>query len=136
MLLLSFLCACSKVVDLQSGLKDADANEMVTVLNRHGVDAQKRITKEGVALSVKDTDISCVTEALNAAGLISPAAGRRHDRAAHAQSGNVIGTRIGIRADETYSAAGVAGEDSRNSEKIRLPKEGSTRSSRRAGAPP
>ncbi|WP_082584394.1 type III secretion system inner membrane ring lipoprotein SctJ [Noviherbaspirillum sp. Root189] len=69
LLLLSLLCACGKVVDLQSGLKDADANEMVTVLNRHGVDAQKRTTKEGVALSVKDTDISRATEALNAAGL-------------------------------------------------------------------
>ncbi|RJF97069.1 EscJ/YscJ/HrcJ family type III secretion inner membrane ring protein [Noviherbaspirillum cavernae] len=69
LLLLSLLCACGKVVDLQSGLKDVDANEMVTVLNRHGIDAQKRTTKEGVALSVKDTDISRATEALNAAGL-------------------------------------------------------------------
>jgi len=69
LLLLIVLCACGKVVDLQSGLKDADANEMVTVLNRHGIDAQKRITKEGVALSVKDTDIARATEALNAAGL-------------------------------------------------------------------
>jgi len=69
LLLLIVLCACGKVVDLQSGLKDADANEMVTVLNRHGIDAQKRITKEGVALSVKDTDIARATEALSAAGL-------------------------------------------------------------------
>jgi type III secretion protein J len=63
------LCACSKDIDLQSGLKDAEANEMVTVLNRHGIESQKRTSKEGVVLSVKDSDISRATEALNAAGL-------------------------------------------------------------------
>lgn len=67
--MLTALCACSKIVDLQTGLKDADANEMVTVLNRHGIEAQKRPTKEGVVLSVNDTDISRATEALEAAGL-------------------------------------------------------------------
>lgn len=69
LLLLVGLCACSKQVDLQTGLKDAEANEMVSVLNRHGIPAQKRTTKEGVALMVQDGDISRATEALNAAGL-------------------------------------------------------------------
>jgi type III secretion protein J len=68
-LLLGLLCACSKVVDLQSGLNDADANEIVTVLNRHGIQAEKRQTKEGVALSVKDSDLSRATDAMRAAGL-------------------------------------------------------------------
>lgn len=63
------LCACSKMVDLQSSLNDADANEIVTVLNRHGIQADKRATKEGVALSVKDGDISRATEVMRAAGL-------------------------------------------------------------------
>lgn len=69
LLLLTGLFACSKDVDLQTGLKDADANEMVTVLSRHGIESQKRTTKEGVALSVKENDIARATEALNAAGL-------------------------------------------------------------------
>jgi type III secretion protein J len=69
LLLLSGLCACSKEVTLQSGLKDADANEMLTVLNRHGIGAHKTSTKEGVSLMVNDEDISRATEALNAAGL-------------------------------------------------------------------
>lgn len=69
MSLLLALCACSKTIDLQSGLNDADANEIVTVLNRHGIQADKRQTKEGVALSVKDSDISRATDAMRAAGL-------------------------------------------------------------------
>lgn len=63
------LCACSKVVDLQTGLNDADANEILTLLNRHGIQAEKRPTKEGVALSVKDTDLARATQAMHAAGL-------------------------------------------------------------------
>jgi type III secretion protein J len=63
------LCACGKVVDLQSGLNDADANEILTLLNRHGIQAEKRPTKEGVALSVKDTDLARATQAMHAAGL-------------------------------------------------------------------
>ncbi|RZI42219.1 EscJ/YscJ/HrcJ family type III secretion inner membrane ring protein [Herbaspirillum sp. HC18] len=63
------LCACTKMIDLQTGLNDADANEIVTVLNRHGIEAQKRTNKEGVALSVKDTDISRATETMREAGL-------------------------------------------------------------------
>jgi type III secretion protein J len=63
------LCACGKVVDLQTGLNDADANEIVSLLNRHGIHAEKRPTKEGVALMVKDTDISRATQTMHAAGL-------------------------------------------------------------------
>jgi type III secretion protein J len=63
------LCACGKVVDLQTGLNDADANEIATLLNQHGIQADKRTTKEGVALSVKDTDLARATQAMHAAGL-------------------------------------------------------------------
>lgn len=66
---LGALSACTKMVDLQTGLNDADANEIVTVLNRHGIQAEKRPTKEGVALTIKDADISRATQAMHAAGL-------------------------------------------------------------------
>jgi type III secretion protein J len=57
------------VVDLQTGLNDADANEILTLLNKHGIQAEKRPTKEGVALSVKDTDLARATQTMHAAGL-------------------------------------------------------------------
>ncbi|MGH8808835.1 MAG: type III secretion system inner membrane ring lipoprotein SctJ [Noviherbaspirillum sp.] len=63
------LCGCSKPVDLQTRLNDSDANEIVTLLNRHGITAEKHATKEGVTLTVKDTDIARATQAMNAAGL-------------------------------------------------------------------
>jgi type III secretion protein J len=67
--LLCALGACGKMVDLQGGLNDADANEIVTLLNKHGIKAEKRPTKEGVALAVKETDISRATQTMHAAGL-------------------------------------------------------------------
>jgi type III secretion protein J len=67
--LIAALCACSKVVDLQTGLNDADANEIATLLNKHGIQADKRPTKEGVVLSVKDSDLARATQAMHAAGL-------------------------------------------------------------------
>lgn len=63
------LCGCSETTNLQAGLNDADANEIVSVLNRHGITAQKRTTKEGVTLTVKMSDISRATEVMHAAGL-------------------------------------------------------------------
>ena len=68
-LILASLAACSERVDLQSGLKDAEANEIINVLNRQGIDASKRPTKEGVAIVVERLDISRATDALQAAGL-------------------------------------------------------------------
>lgn len=67
--LLGALSACSKVVPLQAALSDADANEIVMVLNRQGVEVEKQKGKDGVTLIVKETDISRATEAMNAAGL-------------------------------------------------------------------
>lgn len=68
-LILASLAACSERVDLQSGLKDAEANEIINVLNRQGIEASKRPTKEGVAIVVDRLDISRATDALQAAGL-------------------------------------------------------------------
>jgi type III secretion protein J len=67
--LLAVLSGCGKTVDLQGALNDTDANEIVTLLHRHGIEAKKRITKEGVSLSVRDDDISRATDVMRAAGL-------------------------------------------------------------------
>lgn len=69
LLLLALLAACSHSVVLQAGLSDADANEIVLVLNRKGIEVEKQKTKEGVSLLVKDGDLSRATETMNAAGL-------------------------------------------------------------------
>jgi type III secretion protein J len=63
------LAACSDTSNLQTGLNNTDANEIISVLNRHGIVAEKSITKEGVTLTVKTDDISRATEAMHAAGL-------------------------------------------------------------------
>ena len=68
-LLLALLAACSKMVTLQAGLTDADANEIVLVLNRQGIEVDKQKNKEGVSLQVKEGDLSRATETMNAAGL-------------------------------------------------------------------
>jgi type III secretion protein J len=68
-LLLGTLCACTETVNLQTGLNDADANEIVSLLNRNGIDSQKHTTKEGVSLTVKESNISRATEVMRAAGL-------------------------------------------------------------------
>lgn len=68
-LILAALAACSQQIDLQAGLKDAEANEIITELNRHGIDAYKRPMKEGVAIVIERADIARATAALQAAGL-------------------------------------------------------------------
>ncbi|PFH10296.1 type III secretion protein J [Collimonas sp. PA-H2] len=69
LLLMLGMCACSEKVSLQSGLNDADANEIVMLLNRQGMDAQKLSGKAGVTVMIKDGDISRATAAMQAAGL-------------------------------------------------------------------
>jgi type III secretion protein J len=69
LLVLLLLSACTKLVILQAGLSDADANEIALVLNRKGIEVDKQKGKETVSLMVKDADLSRATEAMNAAGL-------------------------------------------------------------------
>jgi type III secretion protein J len=66
---LFLLSACGKVVNLQASLSDADANEIVLVLNRKGISVEKQKNKEGVTLIVKEEDLSRATETMNEAGL-------------------------------------------------------------------
>jgi len=63
------LAACTDTVNLQSGLNDADANEIVSLLHRSGIESRKMPTKEGVSLTVDANDISAATEIMHAAGL-------------------------------------------------------------------
>lgn len=63
------LTACTQTANLQTGLSDFEANEIVSVLTRSGIEAQKVPTKEGVTLTVKSSDISRATAAMQAAGL-------------------------------------------------------------------
>jgi type III secretion protein J len=63
------LCACSKVVSLQSNLSDSDANEIVMVLNQQGIVVEKKPGKEGVGLMLAETDLARATAIMNGAGL-------------------------------------------------------------------
>lgn len=63
------LSACTEFVNLQTGLNDSDANEIVSLLHRQGMEAQKQQMKEGITVKVKSTDISRATEAMQKAGL-------------------------------------------------------------------
>lgn len=67
--ILGALCACSNSVNLQTGLNDGDANEIVSILSRNGIETTKHTSKEGVTLTVKDTDISRATDVMRQAGL-------------------------------------------------------------------
>lgn len=69
LVVLCLLTACSSKVTFQAALKDTEANEMIALLDRHGIHAQKHANKEGVSLSVDESDLSRATEVLNAAGL-------------------------------------------------------------------
>ncbi|WP_082221485.1 type III secretion system inner membrane ring lipoprotein SctJ [Herbaspirillum chlorophenolicum] len=68
-MLLVLLSACSRMVILQAGLTDADANEIILTLNRQGIEVDKQKSKEGVTLLVKDAELSRATETMTAAGL-------------------------------------------------------------------
>jgi type III secretion protein J len=65
----ALLSGCGSRANLQVGLNDADANEIVTLLSRYGIEAQKVATKDGVTLTLNADDISRATTAMQAAGL-------------------------------------------------------------------
>ncbi|CDG82326.1 type III secretion system inner membrane ring lipoprotein SctJ [Janthinobacterium agaricidamnosum] len=66
---MAMLTACSNQVNLQTGLNDADANEILSLLTRSGVDAQKVTGKDGVTLTVDAGDLSRATMSMRQAGL-------------------------------------------------------------------
>ena len=60
---------CSQVANLQTNLGDADANEIVALLKRYGIEARKVTTKEGITLTVQEADVPHATDVMRAAGL-------------------------------------------------------------------
>ncbi len=66
---LAMLVACVSEVTLQTGLAEADANEIITLLKRHGISASKTRAKDGVALSVRDGQMARAAELMQSAGL-------------------------------------------------------------------
>jgi type III secretion protein J len=63
------LWGCSQVANLQTNLGDADANEIVALLKRYGIDAHKIPTKEGITLTVQESDVPTATDVMRASGL-------------------------------------------------------------------
>ena len=66
---LMLLVACVSEVTLQTGLTEADANEIITLLKRHGISASKARGKDGVALSVREGQMARAAELMQSAGL-------------------------------------------------------------------
>jgi type III secretion protein J len=69
-LLCGMLAACK--VQLYGGLNQKDANEMLAVLLRAGIDAQTVVGKEDVAIQVEQAQIDRAIELLNSRGLPRP----------------------------------------------------------------
>jgi type III secretion protein J len=69
-LLCSLLVACK--VQLYSGLSQKEANEMLAVLLRAGVDAETVVVKEDVSIRVEQSQMDRAIELLNARGLPRP----------------------------------------------------------------
>jgi type III secretion protein J len=66
---LALLVGCVKEVNLQTGLADPDANEILTLLKRHGISATKTRAKDGLILSVQEGQLARAAELMQAAGL-------------------------------------------------------------------
>nr|WP_063800594.1 type III secretion inner membrane ring lipoprotein SctJ [Burkholderia cepacia] len=75
------LASCSKVVELQTGLGETDANEIVAALADSGIRAEKNAVKDGYSVSVKEQDMSASVKVLESAGL---------PRDRHAQMGDIF----------------------------------------------
>lgn len=67
--LLCTLLGCGRTVVLQSGLNDADANEIVALLRHYGIEADKHAVKGVVTLQVPEDALARATEAMHSAGL-------------------------------------------------------------------
>ena len=66
---LTLLVACVSEITLQTGLSETDANEIITLLKRHGISASKARAKDGVMLSVREGQMARAAELMQSAGL-------------------------------------------------------------------
>jgi type III secretion protein J len=68
-LVLLCLTACSRKIELQTNILENDANEIVGVLLKSGVFAEKKTSKEGATVVVPEADIGRAMSILTANGL-------------------------------------------------------------------
>ncbi|ARP84685.1 EscJ/YscJ/HrcJ family type III secretion inner membrane ring protein [Bordetella genomosp. 8] len=66
---LALLVGCSSRVDLFSAITDAEANEILAVLLQSAIPAEKQIKKNGVTLSVAESDVAKALGILRLQGL-------------------------------------------------------------------
>lgn len=66
---LAILVGCSQVANLQTNLDDSEANEIIALLSRQGIEVRKQPSKEGVTLTVEAPDLARATDIMRAAGL-------------------------------------------------------------------
>ncbi len=64
-----FLAACSRTIEIQTNITENDANEMVGVLLKQGVFAQKQPNKNGSTVLVPEADIGRAMDILASHGL-------------------------------------------------------------------
>lgn len=63
------LSACAKKIELQTAIPENDANEIVAVLVREGIDAEKQSNKENATVLVNSSDIAKAMLILQSNGL-------------------------------------------------------------------
>lgn len=68
-LTLMALAGCKGAIGFQTGLSDAEANEIIAVLQDDGISVQKQSGKAGIALSIDAQDMSRATALLASKGL-------------------------------------------------------------------
>jgi type III secretion protein J len=66
---LMLLAGCKEIVDLQTGLTDEEANEIVGVLQEDGITAHKRVAKDGISVALPEENLSRAATVLKAHGL-------------------------------------------------------------------
>lgn len=69
MLFFAVLVGCTQVANLQTNLDDTEANEIISLLSRNGIDVKKQQSKEGVTLIVHTSELARATDIMRAAGL-------------------------------------------------------------------
>lgn len=94
------LFGCNDQVELNHGLTENDANEVAAELGRYHIEAEKRVSKEGITLLVDAPELNRAVHILDAAGLPRPA---RTNLGEVFQKNGVISTPLEERARYIYA---------------------------------
>ncbi|RLM25352.1 EscJ/YscJ/HrcJ family type III secretion inner membrane ring protein [Brenneria alni] len=97
---LLMLTGCGDPIELNRGLSENDANEVIATLGRYQIPAEKRVEKTGVTLIIDGKNMERAVNILNAAGL--PRQSRTNLGAVFQKSG-VISTPLEERARYIYA---------------------------------